>query len=189
MLWLVAGLILFHTLHSVRMVAPAWRDGKMASMGEGKWKGAYSLVSIIALVILIWGYSLARQDFNFVYAPPSWGLHLALLLMAASFVSLMIFNLPAGVLKPKLKHPMLLSIMLWSIAHLLVNGDMASFLLFGSFLGWAIINRVAVARRSDPLPAAGPIRNDIIAIVTGLGLWVLFIWVAHEWLFGVAPIA
>ncbi len=189
MLWLIIGLILFHGLHSVRMVAPEWRDAKLASMGEGPWKGAYSVVSIIALVVMIWGYSIARQDFTLVYFPPTWGVPLALILMALSFISLMVFNLRAGALKPILKHPMLLSIKLWAVAHLFVNGDLASVLLFGSFLVWAILNRISVKRRNDPIPEKGPVTNDIIAVVTGLALWALFIWGAHEWLFGVAPIA
>lgn len=189
MLWLIIGLVLFHGLHSIRIVAPNWRDQRVASMGEGPWKGLYSIASIIALVVLIWGYSIARQDFILVYFPPTWGRPVAIVLMAFSFISLMVFNLKAGVLKPILKHPMLVSIKLWAVAHLLVNGDLASVLLFGSFLIWAIVDRISVKRRNEPIPEKGPIVNDVLAVVSGLVLWVLFIWVAHEWLFGVAPLA
>ena len=79
---------------------------------------------------------------------------------------------------------MLLAVKFWAFAHLLVNGDLASVLLFGAFLVWAVVDRVAVARRQDPLPAAGP-RNDVIAVVSGLVIWAPFIWKVHEWMAGV----
>ncbi len=188
MTWLIIGLIMFHGLHSFRMIAPQWRSARIASMGEGPWKGAYSIASVIAFVVLVWGYYQASQDFDYLYTPPAWGRHLAYLLMALSFVSLMVFNLKPGILKPALDHPFLLAVILWSIAHLLVNGTLASTLLFGSFLIWAILNRISVARRDAPLPARGPVSNDIMAVVSGLVLWFLFIWKLHYWLFGVAPL-
>ncbi|MGB7286346.1 MAG: NnrU family protein [Salaquimonas sp.] len=188
MLWLVAGLIMFHGLHSVRMIAPDWREAQIASMGEGKWKGLYSLLSIVALVLLIYGYSVARQSFTLVYFPPTWGLHPALVLMLLAFV-LMTFNMRSSRFRRIVHHPFLAAIVLWSVAHLLVNGDLASVLLFGSFLVWAICNWYVATNRKDPLPPVAPLFHDVAAIIFGIALWVLFIWGAHEWLFGVSPIA
>lgn len=185
MFWLIISLVIFHGLHSIRMLAPEWRTRKIAEIGENKWKGLYSLISLLALVFLVWAYSVASSDYIEVYNPPLWGRHLAVLIMLLAFIALMVFNLKPGRLKPILKHPMLLSIKLWAVAHLLANGDLASVLLFGSFLAWAVWNRISVKRRNEPLPGAGPIINDLIAIISGTVLWGLFIWVAHEWLFGV----
>ena len=109
--------------------------------------------------------------------------------MALSFVALMVSNLPAGKLKPMLKHPMLLSVKLWAFAHLLANGDTASVWLFGAFLAWAVWNRIAVKRRGGSLPQPGPVTYDLAAVASGLALWALFVFWAHEWLFGVAPLA
>ncbi|WP_075995721.1 NnrU family protein [Salaquimonas pukyongi] len=188
MLWLIAGLAVFLGIHSLRMLAPGWRDARIQAMGEGPWKGVYSLVSIAGLILLVWGYTQARPEADILFVPPVWTRHLAWLLMALSFVALMVANLRAGRLKPLLKHPMLLAVKLWAFAHLLANGDSASALLFGAFLVWAVINRIAVKRRDTPLPPPGPVVNDIAAVASGLVLWALFIFWAHEWLFGVSPV-
>ena len=186
--WLIAGLAVFLGIHSLRMVAPGWRDARLSAMGEGPWKGIYSLVSLAGLLLLIWGYAMARPEAEILYVPPVWTRHLAWLLMALSFIAMMVFNLPAGRLKPMLKHPMLLSVKLWAFAHLLANGDAASVLLFGAFLVWAVWNRIAVKRRGGALPQPGPVVYDLAAVASGLALWALFVFWAHEWLFGVSPV-
>lgn len=185
MLILILGLVIFLGIHSVQIVAPQWRAARIAAMGKGPWRGIYSLVSIVGFVLLIWGYGLARGEAADFFVPPAWLNLVASLLMAVALVFLIVSQLPSGKLKPMLKHPMLVSIKIWAFAHLLVNADLASFLLFGSFLAWAVIDRVSVKRRGDALPVAGPVINDTIAVVVGLALWALLVFVAHEWLFGV----
>lgn len=188
MIWLIIGLAVFLGIHTVRMVAPGFRAERIAAMGEGPWKGVYSLVSAIGLGMIVYGFYQARPEAALVYTPPLWTRHVALLLMALSFILLMVFNLPSGRLKPIIVHPFLAAVMLWAIAHLFANGDMASLLLFGAFLIWAGLNRLSVARRGEPAPVAGPLKYDAIAIVSGLVLWALFLWGLHQWLFGVSPI-
>jgi uncharacterized membrane protein len=165
---LITGLILFLGVHSMRIVAPGWRDERIAAMGEGPWRGLYSLVSIVGFVLLVWGYGLARPEAPVLYEPPIWMKHVTALLMVLAFVSLAIYAVPAGRLKPMLKHPMLVSVKIWALAHLLANGDLASILLFGAFLVWAVFDRISVKRRAAPIPAAGPVVNDVLAIVAGL---------------------
>jgi uncharacterized membrane protein len=185
---LVIGLILFLGAHSVRIVAPVWRDRRIAAMGQGPWRGIYSLVSIVGFVLLVWGYGLARPGAPVFYEPPAWIKHITALLMIFAFISLAIYAAPAGRLKPLLKHPMLVSIKIWAVAHLLANGDLASILLFGSFFVWAVFDRISVKRRAAPIPAAGPVAHDVIAVVAGLAVYALFVWRLHEWLFGVSPL-
>jgi uncharacterized membrane protein len=183
---LILGIILFVGIHSVRILAPEFRNTQIAQRGEGAWKGIYSLVSAVGLGLIIWGYALARPDAAFIYEPPTWMKHVNLLLMLLAFISMMVSNVSAGKLKPLLKHPFLLSIKIWAFGHLLANGDLASLILFGSFLAWAIWDRVALKRRGDfGTTVSGPITNDIVAIVSGIVLYILFVWKAHEWLFGV----
>ncbi|MEN0000289.1 MAG: NnrU family protein [Pseudomonadota bacterium] len=187
--WLIAGLVLFLGIHSVRMAAPSLRDNLIETRGEGAWKGSYSFIALAGLVLLVWGYGQARvSDASiFFYGAPVWAVHLVALLMWIALMLLIASQLPPGRIKAAVKHPMILSVKVWAVAHLLVNGDLASYLLFGSFLVWAIINRIAVKRRGDPDFQTVAIRNDIIAIIGGSALFVLlFVW-AHLYLFGASP--
>ena len=181
--WLIAGLAVFLGIHSLRMVAPSWRDARLSAMGEGPWKGIYSLVSLAGLLLLIWGYAVARPEAGILYVPPVWTRHLAWLLMALSFIAMMVFNLPAGKLKPLLKHPMLLSVKLWAFAHLLVNGDLPSLVLFGGLLAWAILEML-VLNRVTPAPVTAhpvPIRKEGMAVVGALVVF-FAVGLIHSWL-------
>ena len=179
----------FHGLHSLRILAPGWRNAQVARLGEQKGKGLYSLASIAAFVLLVWGFAVARPDAAILYEPPVAMKHINALLMLLALISIMVFNLPAGRLKPMLKHPMLVSIKLWAFGHLLANGDLASVLLFGSFLVWAVFDRISVKRRGDKgFAIAGPVRNDVLAVVSGVVIYGLFVWKLHDWLFGVPPL-
>ena len=114
--------------------------------------------------------------------------HVTLALMLPALISLMVFIMPAGRLKPALKHPMLLAVKIWAVAHLLANGDLASVILFGSFLVWAVLDRIAVKRLGDRIASPGPVKWDIASVAAGALVYVLFVWKLHEWLFGVSPL-
>lgn len=187
---LVAGLVIFLGMHSVRIVAPGFRKSMIARLGAGPWRGVYSLVSIVGFVLLVWGYALARPLAPVLYVAPFWLVHLTIALMALAFISLAVYALPAGRLKRRLKHPMLLAVKIWAIAHLLVNGDLASVVLFAAFLVWAGLDRMSVGRRGAAPAGEGPAANDIIAVVVGIVAWLAFIWKLHDWLIGVpVPLA
>ncbi|HEV2898293.1 MAG TPA: NnrU family protein [Pseudaminobacter sp.] len=186
---LILGLMVFLGIHSVRIVAPEWRNRQLKTLGEGPWKGIYSLVSLAGLVLLIWGYGRAWEVAPILYEPPVWMKHTAALLMFFSFVSLMVFIFPAGHLKPILKHPFLAAVQIWAFAHLLANGDLASVILFGAFLAWAVIDRIAVEQRGEAAALPGPVKWDILAVMSGAVLYILFIWRLHLWLIGVPPLA
>jgi uncharacterized membrane protein len=191
MLTLILGLILFLGIHSVRIFAPDWRRARIASMGLSKWKGLYSAASLVGLVTIIWGYALARPEAALIYEPPVWMKHVALTLMLFSFVFLAVSQLPAGRIKAWVRHPLLLAVKIWAVAHLLANGDAASLLLFLGILAWAVIDRISIKRREAAGEReeiiAGPVTNDLIAVTAGIAVYGLFVWKAHEWLFGVSP--
>jgi uncharacterized membrane protein len=189
MMYLIIGLLAFFPIHLLRVVAPQWREAKIASMGEKKWRGIYSVISTVGLVLLIWGFVQARGDAPILFDPPTWAAHLALLLMAVAFIAMMAANLPAGKIKQAVKHPFVLSIKIWAFAHLLANGDLASAILFGSFLIYAVFSRIAAKKRGDPDPVAVSKTSDIIAVASGLVIWALVVFWLHEWLIGVNPIA
>lgn len=186
MLILVAGLILFFAIHSVRMVAPGFRDAQLAQ-SEGRWKGIYSLVSLVGMALIIWGWIVFRPEAPAIYEPPAWGRHVAMLLVWIAFVLAATANMPAGRIKHWIKHPFLTAVILWSVAHLLANGELASLLLFGGFLLYAVVNRLAVIPRGDPAPAVVRPRSDLIALVAGTVLYLIFVLWLHGWLFGVSP--
>lgn len=185
MLVLILGLLIFLGIHSVRIFAPDIRARRIAGGGIGQWKGIYTVVSIIGIVLIVYGYGMARATGPVLYEPPVFTRHINLLLMAFAFVFLAASQLPAGRIKAALKHPMLVAVKIWAVGHLLANGDLASILLFGTFLAWAVLDRISVKRRGDHGPKPGPVKWDVAAIVIGLGVYFLFVWRLHAWLFGV----
>jgi len=190
MAWLILGLILFLGVHSVSIAAPAWRDAQVARLGEWPWKGLYSVISIAGFVVLLVGYGIARQHPVVLYTPPTWARHLTLLLMLPVFPLLFAAYFP-GRIKAALKHPFLVGVKLWAFAHLLANGTLADVLLFGSFLAWAVADRISLKHRPErPVPGAPPRpMNDVIAVVIGLAVYALFVLKAHQWLIGVSPLS
>ncbi len=185
---MLVGLLLFFGVHSISIFAPTWRDGMASRLGEIRWKLVYSLPSIIGFFLMISGYAALRLDPQIVYLPPAGLRHVAALLMLPVFPLLLAAYLP-GRLQRAAKHPMLAAVKFWALAHLLANGMLADVLLFGSFLVWAVADRISLKRRVErPRPMA-PVSaiNDVLAIIGGLALYVLFIMGWHQRLFGVAP--
>ena len=188
---LIAGLVLFLGIHSVAIVAPRWRERQIAQRGVAGWKGLYTVVSLVGFVLLVYGYGQARQVAPVLYTPPAGMRHVALLLMLPVFPLLFAAYLP-GRIKAAAKHPMLLAVKFWALAHLLANGGAADVLLFGAFLLWAVADRVSLTRRTvlHGAPGAPAGRwNDVIALVGGVLVYLVFLLWAHRWLFGVAPLA
>lgn len=183
---LLLGLVLFFGVHSISIVNDRWRNRMAERMGEWPWKGLYALVAVIGLVLIVWGYGLARQDFIVLYSPPVLLYPVAMLLLVPVFPLLLAAYLP-GRIKTAVKHPMLVAIKLWAVAHLLVNGTLADVLLFGTFLVWAILDRISLKRRTQrPVPGiASGQANDLIAVVGGLALYAAFVFGLHRWLIGV----
>jgi uncharacterized membrane protein len=192
MLWLILGLVLFLGTHAFTM-QPAARTALVARLGERGYKGFYTLISLIGLVLIIWGFGTYRAGgYIPVWMPPVWLSHLALLLNLPVFI-LLAASAPAGRSTGKIqavvKHPMLLAVKIWAAAHLLANGDLGSILLFGGFLVWAVLARISMKRRPEANPpAAGAVpfgTRDRIAIGAGLVLYVAFIFWLHPLLIGV----
>lgn len=186
MILFVIGLGLFLGVHSISIVNRAWRDRMLARLGEGPWKGLYSLVSLGGFALLCYGYGVSRADPVVLYTPPAFLRHAAMLLLLPVFPLFASVYLP-GHLKARARHPMLLATKLWATAHLLVNGNLADVLLFGGFLAWAIADRIAVKRRPQTTVAIGPgaWRNDVLAVVVGLAIYAVFVGWLHAKLIGV----
>ncbi|MGB0750866.1 MAG: NnrU family protein [Gammaproteobacteria bacterium] len=186
MLLLIIGLVLFLGIHSVSIVAEGWRDSTMQRVGEGAWKGIYSLVSLAGFGLIVWGYGEARLDPVLLYAPPAWLRHVGMLVLLPVFPLLVAVYFP-GRIKRVAKHPMLLATKLWAFAHLLMNGMLADVLLFGGFLIWAIADRISMKRRTQrPLPSLPESKiNDVIVFVVGIGIYFVFVKWLHTVLIGI----
>ncbi len=191
MIFLVLGLVIFfgtHLFSAYRSREPG-KDIR-AKMGQGPYMGLYSLVSIAGFALIIWGYGAARPA-PILYMPPVWFAHINLVLMLFAMVFLAAAYMPTGHIKKAVKHPMLLAVKIWAAGHLLANGELNSVLLFGSFLAYGVLDRIAVKKRGDNGP--GPdvkanVMGDVGAVVVGLGAYAAIAHWLHPILFGVSAL-
>ena len=164
---LVLGLVLWTAAHFFRRAAPGARAALAAALGDGPSKGVVAAVIGLGLILVIVGYRGA--GFSPVYDPPSWGIHLNNLLMLVA-VGLFGVGHSKSRVRGWLRNPMLTGVVVWAIAHLLVNGDVASLVLFGSMGLWALADILTIDA-SDPVkPApvasvAGDVRLVVITLV------------------------
>ena len=189
---LVLGLLIFLGVHSVRIVADGWRSAQIARIGAGPWKLGYAVLSLIGFYLLLWGYGMARQAPVVLWNPPVAMRHIAGLLMLIAFVLLAATYMPRNGIKARLHHPMVLSVKLWALAHLLANGTLADVLLFGGFLAWAVLSFRAARRRDRAAGTrypAGSLAGTLATVVVGALAWVAFAFWLHAWLIGVRPFA
>ena len=190
MIYLVLGLVIFLGVHSVRMLADGWRTRTRARMGEGAYKGFYSLASVLGFALIVWGFGVARQQPVLLWSPPVAMRHVAALLTLISFVLLAAAYVPGNGIKARVHHPMVLGVKVWALAHLLANGTLAHVVLFGSFLAWAVWNFIASRKRDRadgvqyPPGRAG---STAVTVVAGLVAWAVFALLLHGWLIGVKP--
>jgi uncharacterized membrane protein len=194
---LILGLILFLGAHSVRILADGWRDQTIAAYGEKAFKGVYTLVAILGFYLLVVGYGEARLQPLALWSPPIFTKHISMLLMLLSSILLIAAYIPRNHFKMRLKHPMVLSVKVWALSHLLANGNLADLVLFGSFLIWAVLNfRSARARdraqvqnsdANEKAPLKPNLLATLIALFGGMGLWAVITFVLHAKVVGVAP--
>ncbi len=194
MLLLGLGLALFFAVHLLP-TQPALHAGLKERFGENAYKGLFSVVSLAGLVLIVYGYEklqLHPGKNPMVWSPPSWTKHIAFLLMIPASIFLAAAYVPSRI-RTTLKHPMLVAIKTWALAHLLVNGDLAGMVLFTSFLLFAVYDRISLKSRTDGLGPLGSKRGglsgDITAVVIGLAFYAFMMVWGHQHLIGKALIA
>jgi len=187
---MILGLLLFIGGHSFTMMRDK-RAAAIAKFGENGFKGIYSLVVLVGFVLIWIGFGQYRADgYIQIWWPPIWTQHLAALFVLFAFILLPAAYMP-GYIKAKAKHPMLAAVKIWALAHLLANGDLGSIILFGSLLGWAVVARISIKRRTDPpsaisAPVTAPqVKYDVIALVIGVVAYIAFAFWLHYLLIGV----
>lgn len=180
----VIGLALFLGMHLFASFARKARAALIGRLGGGGYKALYSFVSVAGLVLVYIGWADATA--SLVYEPPVWGRPITYVLMLIALVFVSAAYLPGGLLVGFVKHPMVLGIKLWAIAHLLSNGELRSVLLFVAMLFYAILTLVALKRRSETVKPVGPFLNDVMAFGVGLAAWLGIFFVLHPYIAGVA---
>jgi len=186
---LIAGLILFFGAHLVPTM-PSMRAGLAQRFGGTGYRLAFSLVSLLGLLAIVFGYGEARTaGWNAaLWTPPTFTKHISFLLMWPAFVLLVATYVPSRI-RDAAKHPMLAAIKIWALAHLIANGDLASILLFGTFLAYGVYDRISVKKRAATGPLGdrqGGFLGDLIAVGVGTGLFLLMLKWGHAALIGVS---
>ena len=190
MAYLVLGLLLFLGVHSLRIVADGWRTQAVARVGEKAFKGIYSLLSVLGLGLIVWGFGLAREAPVQLWLPPASMRHAAALLNVLAFVMLVAAYVPGNGIKARLHHPMVLGVKTWAFAHLISNGNLAHVVLFGAFLAWAVLDFISLRRRDRVLAIrypAGTLSATMVTLLLGVVLAGVFALWLHGWLIGVKP--
>jgi uncharacterized membrane protein len=187
LLVMILGLILFFGVHTLTTQRDL-RARFIASMGEGGYKIFYALISLAGLALIAWGFADYRATgWIDVWNPPKMFKHITVALMLPAVI-MVVASYIRGRIYTTLKHPMLTGVKLWAAAHLLANGDLGSIILFGSFLAWAVFDRISLKRRPDagapPIPVGGP-GNDLIAIAVGVVAYLALAFAFHPVVIGV----
>jgi uncharacterized membrane protein len=209
---LLCGLFLFIATHSVRIFAEPLRTTLVTRIGEWPYKGVLAVLSLLGFWLLLTGYAQARLETWVVWTPPAFLRHIMWLMMLFALVLLVAAYVPRNHLKKRLKHPMVLSVKVWALAHLLVNGQMHQMVVFGAFLVWAVLSFRA-ARKRDALATAlqgdGAISGEanietqvndapetsqaqwlstLLCLLIGGAAWAALLWRFHAEWFGVSPL-
>jgi uncharacterized membrane protein len=164
---LILGLLLWSQAHFFKRLAPA----RHAALGD-RSKKIVAVLILISVVVMIFGYRMA--DFIPIWTPPAFLTGINNLLMLAAFF-LIGMSATKGRLKGWMRHPMLLAVKVWALAHLMVNGDLASIVLFGGMLAWAVVS-VILINRAEPVyvrPEPGPASKDILLVVISIVTFVV----------------
>lgn len=193
MLVMVIGLIVFFAVHLVPTNAEL-KNGLVARFGTNGYKVIFAIFATIGLALIVLGFhklQLHPGKNPILWDPPTWTRHIAMPLMLFAMISLVAAYVPSHI-HVALKHPMLVAVKVWALAHLLANGDLAALILFGSFLAFAVYDRISVKRRGDLGPlgkGSGPWINDVIVVVVGAALYAAIVFYLHELVIGVSPLA
>jgi uncharacterized membrane protein len=191
MVVLVLGLVIFLGIHSTRIVAEGGRAKAIAGLGEGPWKGVYSLLSLIGFAFIVWGFAQARWSAPVLWTPPIWTRHTTILLMLFSLILIGAYIFKKSHIAAAVHHPMVWGVAIWAFGHLIANGSAADLLLFGAFLVWAIADLAGSYGRDVRNAVVYPSPNwgaTLGAVALGVVLWVVLLGGVHLWLFGVSPI-
>jgi uncharacterized membrane protein len=190
LLVLIIGLIVLLGAHVFVTFRDA-REHMIGQLGRNGYRALFSIVSIVGLALVVWGFSEYRaHEWLQIWSPPAFMRHITVLLMLFASIFLVAAFVPSHI-KMRLKHPMLASVKTWALAHLLSNGDLGAILLFGSFLAWGVYARIAAKKRGDIGASIAPSgwTNDAIVVVVGIIVYLALGFAFHPYVIGVPAFA
>ena len=179
------GLVVFFAAH-VFVTFRGARGNTIATLGLNGYRAIFAVVSIAGLALIVWGFAHYHAAAPQIWSPPAYMRHITVGLMLFAVIFFTAVFIPSHI-KTKLKHPMLASVKTWALAHLLSNGDLASILLFGTFLAWGVYARIAAKRRGDLGTTAAPAgwTNDVIVVAIGIVIYLALGYAFHPMVIGV----
>ena len=183
-MWLlILGVLMWSAFHLFPSVAAPTRTAIVQKIGLGPYKGLFALLIVTSVVVIVLGWRSATPEL--VYVPPVWGRHATMLLVLITFILFVAARRKTNI-KRVLRHPQLAGLVLWSIGHLLANGDSRSVLVFTALGAWAVLEMILISRREGPWnkPDPVPVKSDIITVVAGCVLYGVLLW-AHPWIAGI----
>lgn len=181
----ILGLVVFFATH-VFVTFRAARADAIAKLGMGGYRAVFAIVSIAGLALIVWGFAQYHPHAPQIWSPPAFMRHITVGLMLLASIFLVAAFVPSHI-KMMLKHPMLATVKTWAFAHLLANGDLASIILFGSFLAWGVYARIAAKRRGDLGATSAPSGwvNDALVVVIGIVIFLALGYAFHPMVIGV----
>ena len=184
---LILGLVVFIATH-VFVTRRKARAALIARIGRPAYRGLFSLVALVALALIVWGFGrYMHTGYTQIWTPPAWMHHVTVALVWPAIILVTAAYIRGNIYR-RLKHPLLAGVKLWALAHLLSNGDLGGIILFGSILAWAVYDRISLKHRTDPDGLAIPIgggRNDVIAVVVGTLLYLALGFLFHPLFIGI----
>lgn len=193
MLVMVIGLMVFFAIHTIPTNADL-KNGLVARFGNGGYQAFFGVLSLVGLALIVLGFhklQLHPGKNPILWDPPTFMRHIALPLMLVASVALVAGFIPSHI-QAALKFPFLVAVKAWALGHLLANGDLASLVLFGSFLAYGVYARIAYKRNGRRAPfykGSGPWMNDAIVVVLGVALYLAILFHLHALIIGVSPLA
>ncbi len=181
---LIAGLTLWTVVHFFPSLLQEQRAAIITKVGLGTYKGVLAVLIVSSIVLIVYGWrSVIPED---IYSPPIWGRHITFLLMLITFILFVAAKHKTNI-KRHLRHPQLTGLVVWSIGHLLANGDNRSVILFVMLGVWAILEMILINRREGvwQKPESLPVKKDIITVIAGCVLYTVLLF-AHSYITGMS---
>lgn len=191
MLMIILGLVVFFGVHSIRVVAPEWRQVAMLKHGVMRWRLRFGLITLLATALIIMGYMQMRVAPTILWTPPVWTRHIAGLMMLLSLYFVGSAIIPKTTMKRLMGYPMLIAVKLWAFSHLISNGELVDLIVFGSFLIWSTV-MFSISRRRDRkagvVAGESSVEFDLAAFVFAMVSWFAIVFYLHEIVFGVSAL-